>query len=356
MQAQNRNLILSPEIVSPLLAWYRPHRKPLPWRENKDPYRIWLSEIMLQQTRIEAVIPYYHRFLEQAPTVSALAALEDERLMKLWEGLGYYSRARNLKKAAQTVMEQYGGALPADFDALRSLAGIGDYTAGAIASIAFGLSTPAVDGNVLRVIMRLTGREDDIALPQTKKAVTEWLRAIYPTGDTAGELTEGLMELGEHICLPSGAPKCQACPWRERCEANRLGRQTELPKKSPKKEKRTEEYTVLLLLAEGKVALQKRASDGLLADLWEFPNLKGHRPVAEVRQFLADQGLSPRSVKKTVSAKHIFTHVVWNMRGVAAEFDAPFGDFLWVTPEELRDEIALPVAFRAYRTEFLSHR
>ena len=344
---------LSPEIVAPLLAWYRVHRRPLPWRENKDPYRIWLSEIMLQQTRIEAVIPYFHRFLGEAPTVAALAELDDERLMKLWEGLGYYSRARNLKKAAIAVVDQHGGALPADFDSLRKLSGIGDYTAGAIASIAFGLPTPAVDGNVLRVIMRLTGREDDIALPQTKKDVTEALRAIYPSGICAGELTEGLMELGEHICLPNGVPKCEACPWRELCVANRDGRQTDLPKKSPKKEKRVEDYTILLLIADGKLALQKRPDEGLLAGLWELPSLSGVHSAAQVTAFLREQGLSPRSVQESISAKHIFTHVVWQMRGMVARFDAPFGDFLWVSPSELADTVALPTAFRAYRTEFL---
>ena len=352
---KNQNT-LPPEIIPPLLTWYRAHRKPLPWRENKDPYRIWLSEIMLQQTRIEAVIPYYHRFLTEAPTVSDLAALDDERLMKLWEGLGYYSRARNLKKAALTVMQEHGGSLPRDFSALRALSGVGDYTAGAIASIAFGLPEPAVDGNVLRVIMRLMGREDDIALAATKKAVTEWLRAIYPNGNEAGELTEGLMELGEHICLPNGAPKCESCPWREICVANKESRQTELPKKSPKKEKRQEALTVLLLIADGKIALAKRPEVGLLAGMWEFPNLTGHRTATEIEAFLHEQGQLPLSVADSISATHIFTHVVWSMKGIRATFSEPFGEFFWVTSEELNQEIALPTAFRAYAKEFLKDK
>ena len=303
---------------------------------------------MLQQTRIEAVIPYYHRFLAEAPTVARLAALDDERLMKLWEGLGYYSRARNLKRAALTVMESHGGALPPDFSALRRLPGIGDYTAGAISSIAFGLPEPAVDGNVLRVLMRLTGREDDIAAAATKKAVTEWLRAIYPTGDAAGELTEGLMELGEHICLPAGQPKCEVCPWRERCAANREGRQTDLPKKSPKKEKRSEEYTVLLLVAGDRVALQKRPDSGLLAGLWEFPNLPGKRSDAEVEAFLREQGVSPLSVSPDTEATHVFTHVTWHMRGVLVRVTEPFGHFSWFSADDLRAHVAVPTAFRAY--------
>ncbi len=348
--------ILHPDAIPPLLDWYRTHRKPLPWRENKDPYRIWLSEIMLQQTRIEAVIPYYHRFLAEAPTVEALAALSDERLMKLWEGLGYYSRARNLKKAALSVVRDHGGSLPRDFSSLRALSGVGDYTAGAIASIAFGLPEPAVDGNVLRVIMRLSGRADDIALAATKKTVTEALRAIYPSGDEAGELTEGLMELGEHICLPNGAPKCEICPWRDRCVANREGRQTELPKKSPKKEKRQEALTVLLLIAGGKVALARRPDTGLLAGMWEFPNLAGTHSPEAVDAFLREQGQVPLSVRQGISATHIFTHVVWNMSGAVATFEKPFGEFLWVSAEELEHDVAIPTAFRAYTKEFLKHQ
>ncbi len=350
----NKRNVLSPDIIPPLLEWYRSHRKPLPWRENKDPYRIWLSEIMLQQTRIEAVIPYYHRFLAEAPTVADLAALDDERLMKLWEGLGYYSRARNLKKAAITVVTDHGGSLPPDFTALRALSGVGDYTAGAIASIAFGLPEPAVDGNVLRVIMRLTGREDDIATSATKKTVTEWLRAIYPNGDEAGELTEGLMELGEHICLPNGVPKCESCPWRDRCVANRENRQAELPKKSPKKEKRQEEHTVLLLIADGKIALSRRAETGLLAGMWEFPNLSGHRTSREVESFLREQGQHPLSVTDSIPTTHIFTHVVWSMKGVIATFSAPFGEFFWASPEELTHHVAIPTAYRAYVKEFFA--
>ncbi len=348
--------ILSADIVAPLLTWFRSVRRPLPWRETKDPYRVWLSEIMLQQTRIEAVIPYYHRFLSEAPNVKALAELPDERLMKLWEGLGYYSRARNLKKAALTVMEQHGGALPRNFSALRALPGIGDYTAGAIASIAFGLPEPAVDGNVLRVIMRLSGREDDIALDATKKAVTGWLREIYPEGDDSGDLTEGLMELGEKVCLPVGAPKCSECPLAAQCAARRDDRWRELPKKSPKKERKTEEYTLLLLCSEEGVALRKRPSKGLLAGLWEFPMLTGHLTTDEVEQTLSTFGMNIRSITPCGKASHIFTHITWNMIGMTVICDAEqlpeeLGEFF--APERLRDEVAVPTAYRYFVGQIL---
>ena len=345
---------LSSSIIPPLLSWYREHRRMLPWRENKDPYRIWLSEIMLQQTRIEAVIPYYHRFLAEAPTVRDLSELSDERLMKLWEGLGYYSRARNLKKAALTVMSEHGGEMPRSFSELRALSGIGDYTAGAIASIAFGLPEPAVDGNVLRVLMRLCGREDDIAAASTKKAVTEALRKIYPMGTDAGDLTEGLMELGEHVCIPNGVPLCERCPWQAECVAHREHRECELPKKSAKKEQRKEELTVLLLFCDGKIALQKRPENGLLAGMWEFPNLPGKRSESEVSALLSERGLSVKSTERSVDATHIFTHVIWNMSGMAVTCYHASDSLFWFTPEELTNEIALPTAFRAYRKEALA--
>lgn len=340
-------------LLPPLLEWYQSHRTPLPWRESKDPYRVWLSEIMLQQTRIEAVIPYYHRFLAAAPTVKELAELDDERLMKLWEGLGYYSRARNLKRAAEQIMSCHGGTLPQTFAELRALPGIGDYTAGAIASIAFGLPEPAVDGNVLRVIMRVTGSDDDIAIPATKRYVTQELRHIYPHGKAAGDLTEALMELGERICLPVGTPKCDACPWCTGCIANRERRQAELPRKSPKKEKRVEEYTVLLFLSQGKTALQKRADKGLLAGLWGFPMLPGKQTEETIAACLAEQGIVPLTLRSGRQATHIFTHIIWNMQGVIVETERPFGSFLWVGKEELLRDTAIPTAFQAYVREFL---
>ncbi len=353
---QHTNNPLPTSLASLLVKWYRTNRRSLPWREDKDPYKIWISEIMLQQTRIEAVIPYYYRFLSELPTVNALAEVDDDRLMKLWEGLGYYSRARNLKTAAKEMVAVHGGTLPANYTALRALKGIGDYTAGAIASIAFGLPEPAVDGNVLRVLMRVTGREDDIALSATKKQVTEWLRAIYPTGKDAGDLTEGLMELGERVCIPAGIPKCDECPLRKHCVSYPTGLWQTLPKKSPKKEKRTEDYTVLLLLHEGKVALRRRKDSGLLAGLWEFPSLSGIASKEQVLQYAMEWGLQPRHVKPAISASHIFTHIVWKMTGFSVDCESAPSDFLWVSPEELQSDYALPTAFKAYQNHFLKRK
>lgn len=345
---------LSEDLVAPLLSWYRENRRILPWREGKDPYRIWISEIMLQQTRIEAVIPYYHRFLSELPNVAALASADDERLMKLWEGLGYYSRVRNLKAAAKTVMSEHGGVIPQDFSSLRALSGIGDYTAGAIASIAFGKPEPAVDGNVLRVIMRLTGREDDISESKTKKAVTEWLRAIYPNGADAGDLTEGIMELGENICIPAGIPKCADCPLRTLCVAHKETLWSELPKKSPKKERRVETLTVLLLRYGDRIALRKRPADGLLAGLWEFPNLSGKLSLDETERALLHMGIHSHDLRTCGDASHIFTHITWNMTGIAVTCDGLSDGFVWFTREELEHEVAIPTAFRFYLKQILT--
>lgn len=340
--------IIDSSMIAPLISWYRETKRPLPWRESKDPYRIWISEIMLQQTRIEAVIPYYYRFLSELPSVSALAEVSDDRLMKLWEGLGYYSRARNLKKAAIQIMEQYDGEIPKDFSQLRKLSGIGDYTAGAIASIAFGKPEPAVDGNVLRVIMRLTGRDDDIALQGTKNTVTEWLRKVYPSGTDASDLTEGLMELGEKICIPSGIPLCAECPLRSSCIANRENRQMELPKKSPKKERRYEDYTVLILHCRGKFALRKRPNRGLLAGLWEFPNCEQHRSIPDIEKWLESVRVSPISIEECGSTSHIFTHVTWNMIGMIVECENSSEDFVWLSKNEILNQTAIPTAFRYF--------
>lgn len=308
---------------------------------------------MLQQTRIEAVIPYYHRFLSELPTVQALAVVSDDRLMKLWEGLGYYSRARNLKAAAIRIVNEFHSAFPQSFAELRDLPGIGDYTAGAIASIAFGKPEPAVDGNVLRVIMRLTGHDDDIALQATKKTVTAWLRQIYPQGLDAGDLTEGLMELGEQICIPAGIPKCADCPLNRFCVANRQQKQTELPKKSPKKKSRTEHYTVLILHCNGAFALRKRPARGLLAGLWELPNYSGHCSAEEIQVLLQKQGLQPTALSPCGSATHIFTHVTWQMVGFAAECAHRSDNFYWFSKEELTAQVAVPTAFRYFMQQIL---
>lgn len=332
-------------MVAPLSAWYRENRRSLPWRDSPTPYHVWLSEVMLQQTRIAAVIPYYHRFLAAFPTVEALAAADDGTLMKLWEGLGYYSRARNLKAAAVRIVEAHGGELPADYGALLSLPGIGEYTAGAIASIAFGLPEPAVDGNVLRVIMRLCNCHDDISLPDTKKRVTEALRAVYPTGDEAGILTQAIMELGENVCIPAGRPRCMDCPLSPLCLGLAANTVDELPRKAPKKPRRIEEKTVFLIRCGDRYAVRLRPRGGLLGGLWEFPSVEGALTPEAATEAVRAMGVDVLDCRDAGRAKHIFTHVEWHMTGYLVTCDTPPRGMAFVTAEEIARQYAIPRAF-----------
>ena len=338
------------EIPARLLNWYDTCRRVLPWREDPAPYRVWVSEIMLQQTRVEAVKPYYERFLSQLPTVKALAKAPEEQLLKLWEGLGYYNRVRNLQKGARQVMERFGGEIPASFEELRSLPGIGEYTAGAIASIAFGIPVPAVDGNVLRVFSRLLAREDDILDPKVKKRMEREVTAIIPR-DRAGDFNQSLMELGATVCLPNGAPKCGECPLVEICRAHRLGCEESLPKKTAKKARKIEERTLFLLTCGGKIALRRRPEQGLLAGLRELPGVTGKLNEKQAAEQVQSWELQAEKLEKLPAAKHIFTHVEWHMTGWAGEVKKESPGFLWANREELEQEITLPSAFRAYFPE-----
>ena len=332
-----------------LLPWYRQCRRELPWRADREPYHIWLSEIMLQQTRVEAVRGYYARFLAALPTIEALAQCDDELLHKLWEGLGYYSRVRNLKKAAQAVMQQHGGVFPREYASVLALPGIGEYTAGALCSIAFGQKTPAVDGNVLRVVSRILNDPSPIDLPATKRAVTKALAEIYP--EEAGDFTQALMELGATVCGPNRRPDCGHCPCRDFCLAFAGGTAESLPVKSPKKEKRQEERTVFILSCNGSYALEKRPGTGLLAGLWQFPNISGHLDTAGALSWLETVGLTPRELLREVHRKHIFTHIQWNMKGIYLEVSEPGGNFQWFTGDEINTQTALPTAFRLFWEE-----
>ncbi|MBE7035806.1 MAG: A/G-specific adenine glycosylase [Ruminococcaceae bacterium] len=340
-------------IISPLCSWYRKNQRILPWRENKDPYRIWVSEIMLQQTRVEAAIPYYHRFLEALPTVEALAQAPLEQLMKLWEGLGYYSRVKNMQKAAMTVVEQYGGRFPADAKLLEKLPGIGDYTAGAIGSIAFGLPTPAVDGNVLRVAARLCNDDTDIMLPQTKRRVKADLETVYPEAENVSDLTQGLMELGALICVP-GVPKCEFCPLAELCVARKAGREQSLPVREVKKEKKLEKRTVFMLRCEDKVALVKRPEKGVLAGMWEFPAAEGHLTKNDAEEQLTAWGINAKA-EKFVESRHVFTHLIWDMKSYYVIADAMPEEFYWFDLNELIGRLALPTAMKPFLTAVIKH-
>ncbi len=331
------------ELARPLLAWYDVNRRILPWREEVSPYRTWVSEIMLQQTRVAAVLPYFHRFMERYPTVEALAAGDEQELLKLWEGLGYYSRARNLQKAARVVTREHGGQFPADYKALMSLPGIGDYTAGAILSIAFGAPVPAVDGNVLRILSRVTGSGLDILDAKNKKAYRAWAEAALPA-DRPGAFNQALMDLGSAICLPGSSPRCGDCPLAHLCAARQEGKQALLPVRAPKKAKRPEELTVFLLRRpDGAVALRRRPSTGLLAGLWEYPNTPGLLTEAQAARQLADWGLTALRWEKSWQARHVFTHVRWDMQGYAVTVTGD-GELEWYT-EEQRRQMAIPSAF-----------
>lgn len=338
-------------IVEPLVKWYRENRRELPWRNIDDPYRIWVSEIMLQQTRVEAVKPFYARFLEALPTVSDLANAKEDKLLKLWEGLGYYNRVRNMQKAAQQIMDIHGGKFPSSFEAIRSLTGIGNYTAGAIGSFAFDIPKPAVDGNVLRVISRVTGSYDDIMKASTKTKVEEQLEAVIPK-DAACDFNQGLIELGAIVCVPNGAPKCEVCPLVHLCEANQKGIQDELPVKAKAKERRVEKKTVLVIRDGDCLAIRKRPSKGLLAGLYEFPNLEGHLTEKQVVAYCKKIGLSPLRIQKLEVGKHIFSHVEWHMIGYSIRVDelenSCTEDMIFIHPEEVEKEYPIPAAFETY--------
>ncbi len=332
-----------------LLSWYDAGHRELPWRQDKEPYHIWLSEIMLQQTRVEAVKGYYARFLQACPTVEALAECEDGKLHKLWEGLGYYSRVRNLKKAAREIMERHGGVFPREHSQVLALPGIGRYTAGAVCSIAFELPTPAVDGNVLRLVSRLTADKTPIDSPAFKAQVNDKLQRVYPR--RAGDFTQALMELGATVCGPNRKPACENCPCRDFCAGYKEGTPWVYPVKSPKKEKRVEEKTVFILSCDGHFALQKRSGKGLLAGLWQFPNTQGKLDVEQALAWASGKGLRPREILRQTERQQIFTHIRWEMRGIFLEVHAMPEEFSWFTAEEIRTEAALPTAFRQFWEE-----
>lgn len=339
------------KIVQPLILWYDVNKRPLPWREKEDPYVIWISEIMLQQTRVEAVKPYYQRFIKALPQISDLAKCPEEQLLKLWEGLGYYNRVRNMQKAANQVIEQYDGVLPADYEALKGLSGIGSYTAGAIASIAYKIPVPAVDGNVLRVLARLRADDRDITKGMVRRQVEMDLLEIMPQ-DEPGKFNQALMELGATVCVPNGAPFCDRCPLADQCEAAKAGTMMEYPVKGKAKARRIEQHTILVILDGSRAAICKRPAKGLLAGLYEFPNLPGHLTEEEVLQQVKDWGLAPLHIRKLPDAKHIFSHVEWHMTGYAvriAEIENNSEQkLLFAQTEQVEREYPLPAAYASY--------
>ena len=342
---------LNQEFTKTLTRWFVENQRDLPWREDKEPYHVWVSEIMLQQTRVEAVREYYLRFMKELPTVADLAAADEDTLLKLWQGLGYYNRIRNMHKAAVSIMEDFFGEFPETFEGIRALSGIGDYTAGAIGSICFDLQVPAVDGNVLRVMSRLLEDDSDIKAASTKKKMGEVLRGLYPE-ESCGDFTQGLIELGALICVPNGTPKCDVCPVASFCKAFANGTQMQYPVKSEKKPRKIVQKAVFLLRCmdeEGveRIAVRKRPKSGLLAGLYEFPNVDVEAELTLDQAIaVADEwGCMPMHLTRESAYKHIFSHVEWEMKGYYLDVHEMPDCFKWVTREEMEAEVAIPSAF-----------
>ena len=334
----------------PLLAWYDEHQRELPWRKSNDPYAVWISEIMLQQTRVTAVIPYYERWMAELPDVFALASVDEERLMKLWQGLGYYSRARNLQKAAKLIVADWNGVFPGDYATLLALPGVGEYTAAAVASIAFGQKISAVDGNLLRIAARVENIRENILDGKVKRTIRAMLDKAVPA-DRPGEFNQAMMDLGATVCLPNGRPLCEICPLAALCEARRLGIEQELPVRARKAARRRADMTVYLMLRDGQVALRKRSAEGLLAGLWEFPHVDGCLDEEAAGRIPEQWGLTVLDWKKKINAKHIFTHVEWHMTGylLRVKGEGP-EDFLWADRAAFQS-LAVPGAFKKYLAE-----
>lgn len=345
-------------IVKPLVNWYRENKRDLPWRHNPDAYRVWISEIMLQQTRVEAVKGYYDRFLKALPTVKDLAEAEEDKLLKLWEGLGYYNRVRNMQKAAQQIMVDHAGRFPDTYEEILQLKGIGNYTAGAISAFAYGIPKPAVDGNVLRVISRITGSYEDIMKQSVRKKIENALEQVIPA-DAASDFNQGLIELGAIVCVPNGGPKCEKCPVKEYCIAHAENLTAEIPVKKKAKARKIEERTVLIFKDGKQIAIRKRPAKGLLAGLYEFPNLEGKLSMDEVTEYSKEIGLMPVRVQELPEAKHIFSHIEWHMTGYEVTVDelekTNEEGFLFIHPEQIKKEYSIPSAFEKY-TEYAGIR
>lgn len=335
------------DIKKPLLEWYQKNHRDLKWRNTKNPYYIWISEIMLQQTRVEAVKGYYERFIKEIPDIKELSVIPEEKLLKLWEGLGYYNRAKNLKKAAIQIMEDYGGGFPAEYEEVIKLPGIGEYTAGAICSICFDLPTPAVDGNVLRVMMRLADCHDNIDDLKTKRQTRQNLLPLYKLGD-CGLFTQALMELGAMVCIPNGVPKCDECPLKQLCAAHEKNTYNELPVRKEKKKRRIEEKTVFILHDGSQYGIRKRGSKGLLADMWEFYHTDARLDARQAVDFISEQGYEPVMLEKEIPYTHIFSHVEWRMTAYYIECRNRKKDLTWVDKSALEMAYALPAAFKVF--------
>ena len=330
-----------------ILTWYKGNRREMPWREDPSPYRIWISEIMLQQTRVDTVIPYFNSFMERYPTVESLASSDEDELMKYWEGLGYYSRIRNIRETAINIVSNYGGQIPESYDELLKLKGIGEYTAGAIASEAFGQKVPAVDGNVFRVFARLTAKEDDLRDLKFQKQLKEAVKSILPQDET-GDFNQGLIELGALICIPKGSPKCGLCPVKELCLSNKLNLQDRIPVKSKAKQRTVQEKTVFILQYGDKFAVRKRDDQNLLAGLFEIPNVEGFYTADEAKTVIEEMGFVVSDLHVLKDRKVVFTHIEWILQGYYVHVKNDHEQYIFETKENLVQKYTLATAFREY--------
>lgn len=336
-------MLMKQKYIDSLLEWYSKNKRDLPWRHTSDSYKIWISEVMLQQTRVEAVKEYYERFLSYLPTIRALANVSEDELLKLWEGLGYYSRARNLKKCAEKVVSLGYTSLPSDESLIKSLPGIGPYTASAILSIAYKQCTPAIDGNVLRILSRIYEDDRDML----KKSVQEEYRrllASFMKEEYARDFTEGFIELGALVCIPHGMPKCLECPFSKICSSYQHDTMLQFPVKQNKKERKIEEKTVFVFQYQNRYLIQKRSNTGLLASLYEFPNVESKFTLEEVFSYLQEQKYSFLDVVSIGEFRHIFSHVEWHMRAYVVGLKKKIkGTF--VSKEDIEMIYSLPTAF-----------
>lgn len=341
------------KITKELITWYEENKRDLPWRHTKNPYYIWISEIMLQQTRVEAVKVYYERFIHKLPTLQDLAKIKEDQLLKLWEGLGYYSRVRNMQKTAKILVENGYDNLPNTKEELLKLPGIGEYTAGAILSIAFDKPTIAIDGNVYRVLGRVYEIKESISKPTTYKVYADILNKQL-SKENASAFTQSFMDLGSLVCTPKN-PKCKVCPLNTKCQAYKKNTQENYPVKDKKKEQKIEERVVYLYTYKDKIAIKKREEKGLLASLYEFPNTLEVASLIDIENDLIDKNISYKSVLEIGEAKHVFSHKIWYMKGYLIELKKPISGFIWATKEELQNKYSIPSAF-AYFYDYIMKR